>query len=324
MGLGTTGSLTVGTVRSNESKADEPVQRSFLQQAVDLVRKPELENEIVINVNPLWADDGSAYFPSSGLGGVLVKSDPMYACSKVETHPEYPTFEEIEAEEAETNSTHVKTKWILLVNEGLCSIAEKMKHAENAGYSTLLLTSSDPRSDEDLTNISKRKIFAAKISIVDGITLLEKYVYPEPAAAKLEDIRDQQWTHAIYKIVGMVVAAIVIVAAIFGIITKALKIRKRWQEEKAAAELRETLRKTIETMPITIWELNQMTKDEKCHICYGLFYPNDIVRTMPCYHRFHQRCILSRFDNGNTECPVCHYQLLTNVHKKTGESTPLL
>jgi len=89
---------------------------------------------------------------------------------------------EEEIDDLDLNSTKVETKWILIAEEGDCRTRFQMENALKAGYSALLLLSSDPEKREDLKDLARLKIFAAKIDVEDGLNLIENYVYPEPYA----------------------------------------------------------------------------------------------------------------------------------------------
>jgi len=319
---GADGRIVVDSLNTTETKA-EVGEYMWYNKIASLLTHVVVTSAVTMDVEPLWSKDESG-FPILGLDGILVKSEPFDACQKVDTPPEEPTEAEELIEEAETNSTkHQKQKWILIADGQGCGIEEKMWNADLAGYSALLVLSPDLEATENSNLTSELRIFPAKISITEGLNLAENYSYPDSYVANLQDLRSTQWSAAIYKIIGVVAAAIIILIAIIYAIVKVVQRRKQNDAEKEEEESRENLHKIIENMPITVWELNHLTKDEKCHICFGLFHQNDIIRTYPCYHRFHQRCIMSRIDNGQTDCVVCHYQLLTPRRKST-ESTPLL
>ena len=45
-------------------------------------------------------------------------------------------------------------------------------------------------------------------------------------------------------------------------------------------------------------------KYDTCIVCQYSFEENDIIRSLPCGHQFHQNCI-DRWLSENTTCPVC-------------------
>lgn len=52
--------------------------------------------------------------------------------------------------------------------------------------------------------------------------------------------------------------------------------------------------------------------EEPCAICTDCVLPGECVRTLPCFHRFHDACATSFFQNppGNDPvCPICRHDL---------------
>ena len=67
----------------------------------------------------------------------------------------------------------------------------------------------------------------------------------------------------------------------------------------------------IRSLPsITIQNLNeQLPKDKQsCSICLENFQMKDKVRTLPCCHIFHMKCI-DRWLKGNASCPICKHDI---------------
>jgi len=44
--------------------------------------------------------------------------------------------------------------------------------------------------------------------------------------------------------------------------------------------------------------------DENCTICLGKFKQYDVIRTLPCMHKFHAECI-DEWLKKKTACPIC-------------------
>jgi predicted amidophosphoribosyltransferase len=53
------------------------------------------------------------------------------------------------------------------------------------------------------------------------------------------------------------------------------------------------------------------TSERCCAVCHDDFKEGDTLRTMPCAHSFHERCIF-RSLRVHHLCPVCDYELPTN------------
>ena len=44
--------------------------------------------------------------------------------------------------------------------------------------------------------------------------------------------------------------------------------------------------------------------DQQCAICLGEFEDGEVLRRLPCLHRFHDECIKRHFETKHN-CPVC-------------------
>jgi hypothetical protein len=49
-----------------------------------------------------------------------------------------------------------------------------------------------------------------------------------------------------------------------------------------------------------------MHVDEKCSICLELYVIKDIIKMLPCTHRFHRDCINPWFKEVKKQCPECN------------------
>ncbi|PVU95296.1 hypothetical protein BB559_002788 [Furculomyces boomerangus] len=52
--------------------------------------------------------------------------------------------------------------------------------------------------------------------------------------------------------------------------------------------------------------------DVDCLICFDTINPNDLVRSIPCKHVFHQECLDIWLTTRSCLCPICRYDLLIN------------
>jgi hypothetical protein len=47
------------------------------------------------------------------------------------------------------------------------------------------------------------------------------------------------------------------------------------------------------------------TKEEKCSICLEIFARGHVLKTLPCFHRFHKECVNDWLRTGKKICPTC-------------------
>lgn len=66
----------------------------------------------------------------------------------------------------------------------------------------------------------------------------------------------------------------------------------------------------METLPVYIQQ------DDNCAICFDNFEDNQIIRQLPCTHRFHADCVDHWLLNSSSQCPMCRM----NLTKEGGEN----
>jgi len=50
----------------------------------------------------------------------------------------------------------------------------------------------------------------------------------------------------------------------------------------------------------------------KCLICMSKYKAGDVVKTLPCIHYFHQKCIDAWFSTSHSTCPECRHSIINN------------
>ncbi|KAG5364852.1 putative RING finger protein [Yarrowia sp. E02] len=68
----------------------------------------------------------------------------------------------------------------------------------------------------------------------------------------------------------------------------------------------------METLPVYI------QKDDNCAICFDNFEDNQIIRQLPCSHRFHAECVDHWLLNSSSQCPMCRMNLQKEDTEATG------
>jgi hypothetical protein len=65
----------------------------------------------------------------------------------------------------------------------------------------------------------------------------------------------------------------------------------------------------VENMPCTTFNSNMKLVDPTCSICLLDYEEGDQIRTITCFHQFHQACIDRWLTQEKKVCPVCQSSL---------------
>ncbi|XP_014675977.1 PREDICTED: E3 ubiquitin-protein ligase RNF181-like [Priapulus caudatus] len=68
-------------------------------------------------------------------------------------------------------------------------------------------------------------------------------------------------------------------------------------------------KEAVEQLPT--YSLSGTDLGKPCPVCLLEFAPDDMLKAMPCKHRFHASCILPWLQQTNS-CPVCRHELPTD------------
>ncbi|KAG5363572.1 hypothetical protein CJU89_2750 [Yarrowia sp. B02] len=72
----------------------------------------------------------------------------------------------------------------------------------------------------------------------------------------------------------------------------------------------------METLPVYIQQ------DDNCAICFDNFEDNQIIRQLPCTHRFHADCVDHWLLNSSSQCPMCRMNLRKDAEAEEAPETP--
>lgn len=70
----------------------------------------------------------------------------------------------------------------------------------------------------------------------------------------------------------------------------------------------------METLPVYIQQ------DDNCAICFDNFEDNQIIRQLPCSHRFHADCVDHWLLNSSSQCPMCRMNLTKEDGNEQGST----
>ncbi|GJQ69262.1 hypothetical protein Trydic_g6402 [Trypoxylus dichotomus] len=66
-------------------------------------------------------------------------------------------------------------------------------------------------------------------------------------------------------------------------------------------------RKVVDELPEEIIDV----EGKQCAVCLEMYKIGEIVKKLPCKHRFHSSCITLWLEKTNS-CPICRYELPTD------------
>jgi len=56
----------------------------------------------------------------------------------------------------------------------------------------------------------------------------------------------------------------------------------------------------------------QSGQSGKCMICMSAYAAGDVVKTLPCIHFYHEKCVDAWFGTGHSTCPECRHSIIHN------------
>lgn len=78
-----------------------------------------------------------------------------------------------------------------------------------------------------------------------------------------------------------------------------------WEKRRMNQESNAMIASLIDIFPCTSPTQHELVQGTKCAICLEAYTADDKIITISCLHRFHQRCMLSWFEQNKPTCPVC-------------------
>ncbi|XP_026291798.1 E3 ubiquitin-protein ligase RNF13 isoform X2 [Frankliniella occidentalis] len=226
--------------------------------------------------------------PSQGLEGYLVYSDPPMACVPVAPPP--------------VLGANYTKPWVLLISRGNCSYELKVRNAQAANFSAVIVhnvNSSDlePMSAANPTGIHIPSVFVGEYT---GLKFLKaKYQYNETQLCRHyilinDDMPFNINTHLLLPF-ATVVGICCLIMLTFTIL-KCLQDRRRQRRHRLPpASLRQ----------IPTSKFQKGDPYDTCAICLEDYQEGEKLRILPCSHAYHSKCIDPWLTRNRRVCPVC-------------------
>lgn len=226
----------------------------------------------------------------TGLGGVLVLSEPLDACDPVAPPP----------------SAAVHYHWLLLVGDGNCSSGVKVLNAQNAGYVAAIVfnVSGDgyaPMESEADVNIS-----SFYIGLSNGIMLRTNFLYGSGYSIYISGFFP-------YTFLAFIIPAMLLI--VFCILVLLALMLYRCVSEYRRTARRLLPKRVLSKIPTRRYspsgENTGPASQETCAICLEDYVEGDQLRVLPCQHVFHCLCVDPWLLSSRRVCPVCKRRLVS-------------
>ncbi|CAI9754315.1 unnamed protein product [Fraxinus pennsylvanica] len=266
------------------------------------------------NVTLSFEETGATFAqPVKGFGicGTLHMAEPLDACS--------PLTNNIVLK---TNCT--KFSFVLIIREG-CNFEEKVRRAQAAGFKAAIIYDSE---DGDLVamegNSDGIKIYAVFVSKVSGETLSNYAGVPNT----------ELWLAPSFECSAGLIMAIAFVSlfAVAAFLSVCLYYRRHHTGRARTRvpcirEFHGISSRLVKAMPSLIF--SSVSEDNStsstCAICLEDYNVGEMLRILPCLHKFHAFCVDAWLTSWRTFCPVCKCDTRINTgDPPASEFTPLL
>ncbi|KAK1359838.1 receptor homology region, transmembrane domain- and RING domain-containing protein 1-like [Heracleum sosnowskyi] len=232
----------------------------------------------------------SARINSSELCGALLVADPLDACSSL----------------VNTVFQFDHVKFVLIVR-GNCSFLDKVRNAQLAGFDGAIVF--DDQVEKNLISMigSPEGIWVPAVFVSNeaGETLMKHARGEDGECCIISSLTETSWNVLIISFISLLV--ILSVLAVF------VSVRVYWRNPNRSSNL--VGGKLVESLPCSIFNATHISgyMENTCAICLQDFKDGDSLKILPCQHKFHANCVGSWLTKWNTFCPVCKYDLKTEV-----------
>ncbi|KAK3929030.1 E3 ubiquitin-protein ligase RNF13 [Frankliniella fusca] len=225
--------------------------------------------------------------PALGLEGYLVYANPPLACDPVDPPP--------------VQGPNYTKPWVLLISRGNCSYEKKVRNAQAAHFSAVIVhnvNSSDlePMSAANPTGIHIPSVFVGEHT---GAFLKAKYQYNETQFCRHyivinDDMPFNINTHLLLPF-ATVVGICCLIMLLFTIL-KCLQDQRRQRRHRLPSA-------SLNQIPTSKFQKGDPY--ETCAICLEDYVEGEKLRILPCSHAYHSKCIDPWLTRNRRVCPVC-------------------
>jgi len=228
-------------------------------------------------------------FPSAGIKGYVVLTNPKNACTKVAPPPSIPISE---------------YRWIALIprtkKDDTCDFDLKVLNAQNANFSAVIIYN----YEDVLITMSPHgrdiQIPSTLITLSDGLLFISNYLYNQTKNSThqfhIKIITDQVFRLGAYIIPFLCIIGVSFLVLICSMIVRCYIHRRRTRRHRLPRSALKQLK---------IKKFVKGDRWEVCAICLDDFEDGAKLRILPCDHAYHMKCIDPWLLNNRRQCPVC-------------------
>lgn len=225
-----------------------------------------------------------AEIPSNGINTFGIPANDSTGCGNLNKPPEY-------------SNLYSKTLYAIIIQRGNCSFEDKVRNAQEAGYSVAIIynfnndDNLEPMSAKNQTGIN---IVAVFVAYSTGINLLS---YSKESTTRLV-INDELPFNINTQLIlpFSILIGLCFLIMIFYMIYKCVREERRLRLHRLPKNM-------LKKIPITKFTKGQPY--EMCVICLDDFTEGERLRVLPCAHAYHSNCIDPWLTKNKRVCPIC-------------------
>jgi len=186
--------------------------------------------------------------------------------------------------------------WVLLIRRGNCEFADKLMHAQDAGYSLVIVYNDQDDRLIPMNGDADPDVKAVFVGLSTGETLKANYLYRMNPTARVTLTPYYTLPWHMYIVPFLIVISICFLLMFIFLVIKKLR---RYQRRRRARLSPSKLKK------LKIIIFSETDDYDMCAICLDDFEEGDKLRILPCNHGFHSHCIDPWLTKSRRVCPCC-------------------
>ncbi|XP_039012369.1 receptor homology region, transmembrane domain- and RING domain-containing protein 1-like isoform X2 [Hibiscus syriacus] len=206
----------------------------------------------------------------------------------------------------EFGSNKSDTVRFALIIRGNCSFEEKIRNAQNGGFSAAIVFDDKYSSNLVYMMVNPKgiNVLAVFISKSSGEFLKDRARGEKGECCIYPPLNGKAWT-----VFAICFLSLVVIAAFLVIAFIAPRSLSNWRRRNLVKCV-DT--KTVEALPCVVFSSDHAsTYAETCAICLEDYNDGELLKVLPCQHDFHSSCVESWLTKWGTFCPVCKLDMTT-------------